>query len=99
MQLKPQEGTTLDCCAALMLRWSPVSDPSGIGEYRVQVERHSGDNNWQPLDDSPWTGLSAPELELEVECGWYYRWRVRAVDGVGNVGSFSGWSEFTVSLM
>jgi hypothetical protein len=78
-----------------MLRWSPVTDPSGIGEYRVQVERHSGDSNWQTVAGSPWTGLAAPELELDVECGWYYRWRVRAVDGAGNAGPFSTWFRFT----
>jgi hypothetical protein len=32
------------------------------------------------------------------ECGWIYRWRVRAVDDVGNVGGWSGWSQFTVTL-
>jgi hypothetical protein len=38
--------------------------------------------------------LTDTELELDVECGWYYRWRVRAVDGEGNAGSFSDWFEF-----
>jgi hypothetical protein len=82
-----------------MLRWGAVSDPSGIAEYRVQVERHAGDENWQPLADSPWRGLGVVELEIDVECGWFYRWRVRAVDGAGNAGPFSDWFEFTVSLM
>jgi hypothetical protein len=78
-----------------MLRWEEVSDPSGISEYRVQVERHAGDENWQKVAGSPWKGLTETELLLEeLECGWYYRWRVRAVDGANNVGPFSGWFEF-----
>jgi hypothetical protein len=100
--LKPVNGTAFTCIAGLALRWSAVSDPSGIAEYRVQVERHSGDNNWQPMDGSPWTGLTATELELTINnyppsiaCGWHYRWRVQAVDGAGNVGAFSGWFTFT----
>lgn len=91
--LKPLNGVELACTSQVMLRWNSVSDPSGV-KYRVQVERHAGSENWQPVSGSPWTGLTDTELELDVECGWYYRWRVRAVDGEGNAGSFSDWFEF-----
>ena len=99
LQFKPLDGETFDCIASVMLRWDSVPDPSGIAGYRVQVERHAGDENWQPVAGSPWTGLDGTELEIDVECGWFYRWRVRAVDGAGNAGSFSSWFEFTVLLM
>jgi hypothetical protein len=33
-----------------------------------------------------------------VECGWYYRWRVRAVNGAGLAGEWSGWFLFTITL-
>jgi hypothetical protein len=97
--LKPLNEAELGCVPKVMLRWDSVSDPSGIAEYRVQVERHAGDENWQPVAGSPWTGLTETELEIDVECGWYYRWRVRAVDGAANGGPFSGWFEFTVTLI
>jgi hypothetical protein len=73
-------------------------DSSGIAKYRVRAERSSGDGNWQQLEGSPWRGMTAPEFELEIEPGWTYRWRVRAVDGAGNKGPHSDWFEFTVTL-
>ena len=73
--LKPLDGSTVDPYATIVLRWSPVSDPSGIAEYLVRVERHIGDANWEALEDSPWRGLTAPELELETEPAWTYRAR------------------------
>jgi hypothetical protein len=94
LQLKPVDGVTLTCTSSVMLRWEAPSDPSGISAYRVQVERHSGDNNWQTVSGSPFTGLSATEMTLSVECGWTYRWRVKAIDGAGNASSWSGWFTF-----
>jgi len=38
------------------------------------------------------------QMNLSVECGWYYRFRVRAIDGVGNVGAWSGCSTFSIAL-
>jgi hypothetical protein len=96
--LKPTDGAEIDPYATTVLRWSPVSDPSGIAEYRVQVERPDSSGDWQPLESSPWRGLTAPEFELEIESGWTYRWRVRAVDKAGNKGPFSAWFEFSVKL-
>jgi hypothetical protein len=92
--LQPIDGTTLTCTSETILRWETASDPSGIDEYRVQVERHTGDNNWQAVSGSVFTGINNLEMLLSVECGWAYRWRVRAVDGEGNVGDWSGWFTF-----
>lgn len=94
----PANGLTLGCRSSQNLAWLPVSDDSGIAEYRVQVQRHGGDNNWQDVPGSVFAGIGGKESSVEVECGWYYRWRVRAVDGAGNVGSWSGWSEFAITL-
>lgn len=92
--LKPVNGTTLTCTSETILRWEAASDPSGIGEYRVQVERHAGDNNWQAVSGSVFKGINNLEMLLSIECGWAYRWRVRAVDGQGNLGDWSGWFTF-----
>jgi len=91
-------GAPLSCRGSQTLAWLPVEDESGIDEYRVQVQRHSGDNNWQDVSGSVFTGLNDKQMNVGVECGWYYRWRVRAVDGLGNVGAWSGWSTFAITL-
>lgn len=92
--LKPLNGTTLPCTSGAILRWAAASDPSGISEYRVQVERHAGDNNWQSVSGSVFKGIKGLEKSLSVECGWTYRWRVRAIDKEGNVGNWSSWFTF-----
>ena len=93
----PADGLTVACTASQSLAWLPVEDPSGIAEYRVEVQRHSGDNNWQA---APGGSISVADktTSVPVECAWYYRWRVRAVDGAGNVGAWSGWWQFAVTL-
>lgn len=93
----PQNGLTIACKASQSLAWLPVDDPSGIPNYQVEVQRHSGDNNWQALGGSPFN-TGGKTVDVPVECGWYYRWRVRATDGAGNVGSWTGWSQFTITL-
>lgn len=97
-QLKPLNGSDLGCVSGVMLRWEAVSDASGIAEYQGEVQRHTGDNNWQAVPGSIFSGIGGLEKELSVECGWEYRWRVRAVDGAGNTGNWSGWFTFVIPL-
>lgn len=94
----PTGGILLGCVGSVSLQWSPASDPSGISQYNVELQRHSGDNNWGGASGSPFSGISGTSKSVSVECGWYYRWRVRAQDGAGNWGSFSSWATFAVSL-
>ncbi len=94
----PDDGESFACTGHIELDWDSVDDPSGVAEYRVQAERHSGDGNWQSVSGSPWAG-SDTSRSINVECGWTYRWRVRAVDTLGNTGSWSGWSTFVDQLM
>jgi hypothetical protein len=82
-------------CGTVSLRWNPVSDPSGINTYYVKVEKASG-----TYKSGAWT---TTETELTIpaawlECGHQYRWAVRAEDGVGNVGPWSAWAEFAVTI-
>ncbi|MBM4235913.1 MAG: hypothetical protein FJ152_05520 [Firmicutes bacterium] len=95
----PTDGLSINCKAAQSMAWLPVTDPSGISEYRVEVQRHAGDNNWQPAPGGSQSGLQVKEATVNVECGWYYRWRVRAVDGAGNISPWSNWSHFAILLM
>jgi hypothetical protein len=96
--VSPAHEESLTCVPKVTLDWKAVTDPSGIDEYRVEVQRSPVGVNWDSVDGSPWTGIGDTDLEIDVECGWYYRWRVRAVDGAGNVGPYSGWFVFIVPL-
>jgi len=82
-------------CGAVTLGWNPVSDPSGINTYYVKVEKVTG-----TYKSGAWT-TSDTELTIAaawLECGHGYRWAVRAEDGAGNVGPWSTWGTFTVTL-
>lgn len=98
VQVVPANGISIDCKASQTLAWQPVSDPSGISQYQVQAQRHSGDGVWQEVSGSVFTGITGKQYSLSVECGWTYRWRVRAVDGEDNIGPWSGWRNFVIVL-
>jgi len=95
----PANGLSLSCRSYQDLVWQPVSDAgSGISQYQVKVQRHSGDNNWTNIPGSVFTGIAGKHLNISVECGWYYRWQVRAVDGEGNIGPWSHLWNFVINL-
>ena len=94
----PSGGLSLTCRASQTLTWIPVSDPSGIAEYQVEIQRSSDNNNWSSASFSPINGILDKTTSIATECGWYYRWRVRAVDGAGNAGDWSPWSYFSITL-
>lgn len=93
----PGNGLTLACRGSQSMAWLPVSDPSGITRYEIQIERHAGDGNWQTVSGSPFS-VGDKTMSIPVECGWAYRWRVRAVDGAGNLGSWSDWFQYIITL-
>lgn len=96
--LKPINGSNLACTPDVILRWEAATDPSGISQYRVQVERHPGDNNWSAVSGSVFTVPGNTNLTLTVECGFSYRFRVRALDGAGNLSEWSEWFTFVITL-
>jgi hypothetical protein len=98
MPISPAGKVILDCTGNTTLNWSAVSDPSGISQYSVELQRHSGDNKWTGASGSPFGGIGGTSTGVSVDCGWYYRWRVRARDGAGNWGSYSSWAEFAITL-
>jgi hypothetical protein len=97
-QAVPSDGQSITCKSSQSLVWLPVSDPSGIGEYQVQTQRSSDQATWKTAPGSPVNGIKDKKTTIPVECGWYYRWKVRAIDGKGNVGPWSGWSRFSITL-
>lgn len=97
-QIEPKNGSDLGCIGSASLRWEAVSDPSRINQYQVELQRSVGDDDWSNAPGSVFTNIKGTEIQIDIECGWEYRWRVRAVDGRGNVGSWSGWFSFVLPL-
>lgn len=94
----PANGADLGCTSFATLAWGAVSDPSGIAGYKIEVQRHPGDNNWQSITGSP-MGATETNQTISVECGYTYRWRVRALDEAGNQSAWSDWFTFNIPLI
>ena len=97
--LKPLNGSDLGCVGDTILRWQAPSDESGISEYQLQAQYHGGDSVWLGVPGSTWNGLNDTNFPLNLECARVYRWRVRAIDGAGNPGPWSGWFTFEVPMI
>ena len=73
-------------------KWTAVEDPSGV-KYTLQ---YSIDQNFGPetitVEDLEENTYTVPSELLDST----YYWRVRAVDGAGNVGNWSAVWQFTV---
>ncbi len=93
--MEEQIACEFDAANPVTLRWDETEDPSGIAGYFVRLEalvyETTPESTPTPFDIGPLGGTSA---EVSLDCGWYYRWRVRAVDGAGNLGGWSEWSAF-----
>ena len=95
---EPADGQTLSCRSSQTLVWVPVSDPcgSGISGYYGKLQVEVTEGNWQPA--GTWGPVSGDRVDVSVSCGPYYRWTVRAQDGVGNWSDWSAWFHFAVVL-
>jgi hypothetical protein len=94
----PADGLNLSCRSSQALTWLPVTDPSGIREYRVELQRSTDNSTWNAAPGSPINGILDKTTTIPTDCGWYFRWRVRAVDGVGIMSDWSSWSYFSITL-
>ncbi|MBI5284772.1 MAG: hypothetical protein HY874_06725 [Chloroflexi bacterium] len=94
----PKDGIVISPCpaASVILRWSLPSDPSGIQDFQVNLQKKNGPV-WSTVLLTYVTGLAKDVADL-VHCGDAYRWRVRARDGAGNWSSWSAWAEFGMTL-
>ena len=93
----PSNNIELSCRGSQNLAWLPVDDPSGIEGYYGQIERRaSPQEKFSPY--SQWGPVTSKQYNVSVECGWYYRWRVRAEDGEGNLGNWSPWLQFSITF-
>jgi hypothetical protein len=66
---------------AVFVEWTPVTDPSGVS---YQIERAPATGSFVVL-----VAQSAVTYTDAVQRGQTYRYRVRAVDGAGNVSGYS----------
>ena len=97
--LEPQDGAEIPCptgqSASVTLRWSRVTAPSGIARYDVELVK-TLDYPPVPITSTLQIEGSQPQTIISSGCGDSYDWRVRAVDGAGNVGEWSGSWHFRV---
>lgn len=96
LPLAPIDGAVIGPAARTTLRWEAVTDESGIREYRVEAERHDGDFVWEQVPGSIFYAITIPELVLDIESGYSYRWRVRAIDNADIRSNWSIWMTFSV---
>jgi hypothetical protein len=92
--IKPS-GNLPSCFKDVILRWSAVSDESGIAGYYIKREIEVKKGQWQTAGG--WE-VSGEELQVDVDCGVHYRWMVRAQDGAGNYSDWSSWLEFAIPM-
>lgn len=97
--LEPPEGAEIPCPAgepvSVGLSWDPVADLSGIARYDVELIR-TPDYPPTPVTLTLQVEGNQSRTTIDSECGDRYRWRVRAVDGMGNAGPWSGLGSFRV---
>jgi hypothetical protein len=81
----------------VILEWVKSSDPSGINRYRIELRGSNNKINWSSIASFPVAdSQSTTNVTNQINCNnfFYYRWRIRAEDGAGNVGSWSVWEYF-----
>jgi hypothetical protein len=88
-QLEPADGLHTHE-AYVTLKWSPVTDESGV-LYSVEVSERVGGG--VPNDVHVFKDLAVTHLKVATS-GMTKRWRVWAVDKKGNAGEKSGWWYF-----
>lgn len=81
---------TLDCASVtggVTLVWSAVSNSNGINHYEWQLQ--GGVN-------TSGSSFTTQAIITQIYCGANYRWRVRAVDNLGNIGPWSDYMQFSI---
>lgn len=93
----PQDELVIDCKDEQTLVWLPVEDDSGSPvRYFVELEYQVTADQWEMAE--AWELVADKQVDAEVDCGLFYRWRVRAQDSAGNHSAWSAWFHFSVSM-
>ena len=80
----PTDKKILEDTITTELVWNEVDDPSGV-EYEIQMDN---DNTFATPEEEVSKHKDRTIVVTLAEDGIYY-WRVRAIDGAGNVGPWS----------
>ncbi|WP_129787367.1 hypothetical protein [Promicromonospora panici] len=79
------------------MTWRPkfsfaASDDQGVAAYQVE-NRYAGGRSRMPTEASRylWGEIPGRDMTFRMDPGDQSCWRVRAKDGVGNIGSWSAW--------
>lgn len=93
--VSPKDYRQLSCVAVITLVWNVPSDPSGIANYRVRLQKRGGADY---VDQKIWDPVTTTQVSAsaETDCGNWYRWRLFARDGAGNQGEVSDWAYFSI---
>ncbi|MBI4788348.1 MAG: hypothetical protein HY782_15050 [Chloroflexi bacterium] len=94
-QISPIGGVLVQCGQTNLI-WRAPSDPSGIRDYDVELQRWAGRSY---VADKAWNNQGGNSVSFAPACGTDYRWRVSATDNAGNVGSWSGYQTFSVATI
>lgn len=102
--LSPAPGTTFSHFPrTTTLVWSAVTDVSTPVTYRVQIQFCQGSvGSPTSCTDRSWAGCDGVQSSTSCTFGFVGaqpgRWRVKAVDSVGNNSANSDWSTFAFSI-
>ena len=77
-------NSTAGAKVGVRLQWPSSTDPSGVARYKLEMSVNSG----------PWASITLPSrtstsVDLQLKAGNRYRFRLSAVDGLGNVGAYA----------
>jgi hypothetical protein len=94
------DGEEFACAGGKLLNvslmWNPVDDPAGISQYEVELVETSGLPRLPAVSREP-IDADQTQVAIPCRCGVSYGWRVRAVDGAGNLSLWSEERAFSVS--
>ncbi len=78
--------------SAIGFSWTAATDDQGVASYRIEISDDPGFGSLLQAEET--AGLA---IDLALPPSWMtYYWRVRATDGVGNVGPWSLVKSFSV---
>jgi hypothetical protein len=83
-------GTVVDSRVPILLTWRGSDATCGVARYRLSVSRAGG--AWKRTGDA----TTSKQAVRHLKVGTTYRFRVRAVDRAGNVGSWTTGGSFRV---
>lgn len=88
----PIDGANVQC-AQVTLLWRPSTDPSGVRDYDVELEKLVGRSY---VAERSWNNVRGTSVSFTPSCNTTFRWRVRAADNVGNQGNWAAYEIFHV---